>query len=72
MLSCYVVHGAQPKGKAHRAAGTVGLLSMQGAPGQPGGSGLFMPQGAVGVFELPTEWAVVQQQAHVEEPVIDT
>lgn len=44
----------------------------QGAPGQPGGSSMFMPQGAVGVFELPTDWAVMQQQAHAEEPVIDT
>eukprot|EP00878_Enallax_costatus_P019450 GHUV01020521.1.p1 GENE.GHUV01020521.1~~GHUV01020521.1.p1 ORF type:complete len:288 (+),score=67.25 GHUV01020521.1:538-1401(+) len=39
-----------------------------------GDSDLFLPQGAVGVFNLPTDWAVVQrtQAASSHAPTIDT
>lgn len=47
-------------------------LVLQGAPGSSGGSSMFLPQGAIGVFDLPSHWAVVQQNAHTDEPIIDT
>jgi hypothetical protein len=37
-----------------------------------GGSTSFLPQGAIGVFDLPSHWAVVQQQMSSDEPMIDT
>jgi hypothetical protein len=45
---------------------------LQGAPGSSDGSSRFLPQGAIGVFDLPSHWAVVQQHAGTDDPVIDT
>jgi hypothetical protein len=46
---------------------------LQGAPGSSGGgSSSLLPQGAIGVFDLPSHWAVVQQHAGTDEPAIDT
>lgn len=48
----------------------------QGMPGSGGASsslGLFLPEGAVGVFDLPSTWAVMKsKQAGNDQPMIDT
>jgi len=48
-------------------------LPHQGAPGSAGSS-LFLPEGAVGVFDLPSSWAVVQSQGGLtgKQALIDT
>lgn len=45
---------------------------LQGFSGSAGGSSLFLPEGAVGVFDLPTTWAVVKSATSTDVPVIDT
>jgi hypothetical protein len=44
---------------------------VQGAPGSLVGSSLFLPQGAVGVFDLPSTWAVVQSHQFSSTTAID-
>lgn len=45
----------------------------QGYPGSGGGgSSMFLPEGAVGVFELPSTWAVVRSAASAGTSMIDT
>jgi hypothetical protein len=38
-------------------------MNVQGQPSE-NGSGLFLPEGAVGVFTLPSTWAVIQRTAN--------
>jgi hypothetical protein len=45
---------------------------LQGFSGSAGGSSLFLPEGAVGVFDLPTTWAVVKSATSTDVPVIDS
>jgi hypothetical protein len=45
----------------------------QGTPSEAGTGSLFLPDGAVGVFELPSTWAVIQKAgAGGPAPMIDT
>lgn len=45
----------------------------QGAPSSAGTGSLFLPEGAVGVFDLPSTWAVIQKQGLAgPPPMIDT
>lgn len=46
---------------------------LQGAPSAGGTGSLFLPEGAVGVFDLPSTWAVIQKQGLAgPPPMIDT
>lgn len=40
----------------------------QGAPSTTGSGSLFLPDGAVGVFDLPSTWAVIQRSQGLQSP----
>lgn len=66
VLCCAVMCYSPPLGP-HR-----GFLS-QGEPSTAGTGSLFLPEGAVGVFDLPSTWAVIQKQGLAgPPPMIDT
>jgi hypothetical protein len=71
VLCCAVLCRAVPC----RAVPSLAPLSaaLQGAPSTTGTGSLFLPEGAVGVFDLPSTWAVIQKQGLAgPPPMIDT
>lgn len=51
---------------------TLPPVLLQGAPGSLMGSSLFLPDGAVGVFNLPSSWAVAQSHQSSSISAIDS